>query len=395
MRKTAPTYHEKLLHWIWETRNFNTRSLHTASGDPVKIHFPGQSNKSDGPDFSGAQIEIGQLQWYGDVEIHWKLSDWHAHGHGQDPRYNNVVLHVVFRSTDQRSLRKDRTSVPTLCLAPQLSHPLEAFLEEYLKHPQLPCSKQLSYISEEAFARQIKKAHNEYFEQKIDDLLSFYDPDLPPSRAWLKILTVALFDGLGISHNRESMRKLCSHLVERITEFDSADDCKRHALSLSGLLDDSPSPTSYKWNHKGCRPNNQPRIRIQQAALAFWYIYQQPFGHWMRTPPQKSWKKLIQSIDMAPSVGPERSSILFGTVFLPSLYILGNLFHKTSLKDKAWNLWVNHEVKLPKSLLKKFHKTELRPALYNNKLGTIHQLRNYCQKGGCQKCFVFKNEIFS
>lgn len=395
MGNQGSTYHEKLLHWIWKTRNFETRDLCTVSGTPVEIHFPGQGNKSDGPDFSGAHIHIGQLQWHGDVEIHWKLSDWNAHNHGQDPRYNNVILHVVFQQTEGRTLRQDQSSVPTLCLSAHLAQPLDAFLKEYLNHPQLPCGKYLSYISEEAFARQIEKAHKEYFEQKVDDLLSFYDPELPPSHSWLKILAVALFDGLGISHNREPMRRLCLDMLERINEAESADECTQQALMLSGLMNDPPVNTPYQWNHKGCRPNNHPRIRIQQASLALWHIYQQPFDQWMRQDPDQSWQKLIRSIDLTPAVGSERSSILFGTVFLPAVYILGNLFHATSLKEKAWNLWVSHEVSLPTSLLKVFHKTELRPALYNKKLGTIHQLRNYCHRGECQKCFVFKNEVFS
>ena len=394
MNNKQSPYHEKLLHWIWENRRFETGNLKTSDGRHVHLHQLGRLNKSDGPDFKGAEITVGNLRWFGDVELHWKLSDWHNHGNQQDQRYNNVILHVVFNRTAERAYRQDRSSIPTLCLDQYISRPLESFLHQYLRSPQLPCAKQLSFISEEAFRKQLKKAHKEYFEQKVDDLLEFYDPSLPPSRAWLKLFTVAFFDGLGISHNREPMKKLGELLFDSIEKCSSADELCQKALTVSGI--DQPKDRSdFSWNHKGSRPNNHPRHRIQQAAWGLWHLYSSPFEHWIRQDPQKNWDKFISAIDHRPSLGKERSSILFGTVFLPALYSLGNLFHIKSLKQKSWLLWQSHEVRLPGSLLKTLRKTELPLSSYNKKLGTIHQLRNYCKTGQCQQCFVFKNAISS
>lgn len=84
MACNQPSYHEKLLHWIWATNHFGRHRLQTVSGQEVQIHQLGRHNKTDGPDFKGAEITNGNLRWYGDVEIHWKLSDWRAHG--QPPR---------------------------------------------------------------------------------------------------------------------------------------------------------------------------------------------------------------------------------------------------------------------------------------------------------------------
>jgi len=58
-------YHEDLLHWIWDTRHLNPRQLATTEGQNITIHDTGQANKSDGPDFTGAEISIGKLRWYG------------------------------------------------------------------------------------------------------------------------------------------------------------------------------------------------------------------------------------------------------------------------------------------------------------------------------------------
>jgi hypothetical protein len=389
----AESYNEKLLHWIWKTRHFEHQNLRSCSGKKVEIHLPGKLNKSDGPDFSSAQITIGKLRWYGDVEIHWKISDWKAHKHHIDANYNNVILHVVFEKTESTVLRKDQTSIPTLCLSSYVPEPLQSFVEQYRSRPKLPCAGQFTFISEDAFKQQIEKAHREYFEQKVDDLLEFYDPDLPPSSAWKKMLAIALFDGLGISHNREPMRRLAAELYEWLDDFSSRETLRIEALKLSGINSKDRSPLHLAWKHKGVRPGNHPRPRIQQAANCLWHIHNAPFEEWLREEPKELWQNLVNSITVTPSLGRERASILFGTVFLPALYSLGNLFHSEKLKSRTWKLWRTHRVPLPKSLLKLLENTNLPPSLYNQKLGTIFQLRSYCRPKHCQDCKVFKSAI--
>lgn len=393
MGNNNPPYHEKLLHWIWDNRHFDFQNLTTTSGQSIRIHNTGQVNKSDGPDFLSAEVSIDNLRWFGHIELHWSLSDWQAHNHHTDPNYDNVILHVVFHSTNDESLRNDQTAIPTLVLAPYLSKPMHSFLEQYQQKPQLPCAGPLSFISEEAFAQQLNKAHKEYFEQKVDDLLSFYDPSLPPSEAWRKMFTTGLFDGLGISHNREQMQQLVPLLYNSFSESSTKNDFRIAALNHSGI--NATSSSSIRWNHKGCRPGNHPQLRIQQAAEMFWHIHLQPFEHWMRTDPTPSWKQILNTVETKPGIGQERGSILFGTVFLPSLYFLGNLFFNESLKSRSWALWQQHEAYIPSSLLKIFDNTNISSSTYKNKLGAIHQLRTYCRPRNCQDCKVFKNIISS
>ncbi|HEX6981159.1 MAG TPA: DUF2851 family protein [Balneolaceae bacterium] len=393
MDKQRPSYHEELLHWIWETLHFDYQNLYTSDGEAIKIHQTGTYNKSDGPDFKSAEISIGELRWFGDIEIHWKFADWHAHGHHTDPNFNNVVLHVVFDETTKTVHRKNRSSIPTLCLSSFISKPLQSFLEHYFSSPQLPCAGHLSFISEEAFGRQLKKAHKEYFEQKVDNLLEFYDPALPPSKAWQKMFTIALFDGLGIAHNREPMQKLAHELFERLEKISSLKELRKQAVIISEIK--AENPVNFCWKHKGCRPGNHPLPRIRQAADCLWYVHHLPFEQWLNDEPKVLWKELKNSIAVSPSLGRERSAILFGTVFLPALYSLGNLFFSEKVKSRVWALWHAHRVPLPSSLLKLFKNTSLPPSLYNNTLGTVFQLREYCRPKQCQNCKVFKNVISS
>ncbi|WP_441000314.1 DUF2851 family protein [Fodinibius sp. SL11] len=397
MSNSGAPYHEKLLHWIWENRHFDFRNLMTIDGQKVQLHNPGQINKSDGPDFTSAEVSIGNLRWFGNIELHWSLSDWKAHNHHADPNYNNVILHVVYNRANNCSRRNDATAIPTLCLRPYLSQPLQSFIAQYQGNPELPCAGQFAFISEQAFAQQLHKAHKEYFEQKVDDLLSYYDPSLPPSQAWVKMLAVGLFDGLGISHNRDQMRKLANQLCKVSIDTFSKNEFRIQAVQLSRISADCnhSDKKDISWNHKGCRPGNHPRLRIQQGAELFWQIHHRPFEEWLQNNPKKLWKDLLDNIQTKPSVGQERASILFGTVFLPSMYFLGNLFFKEELKKRCWLLWQKHEAHIPSSLLTLFENTDISPSIYKQKLGSIYQLRSYCRPRNCQNCKVFKSAISS
>lgn len=392
---SALPYHEALLHWIWEQRQFNLQSLITNEGQPVEVHNPGQENSSDGPDFKTAELSIGNLRWYGDIEIHWSPGDWRAHGHHTDPNFNNVVLHVVYEETDRQPERASGSAIPTLCLKPVLSQPLHSFLDRYRSDPELPCAGSLDFISEEAFAQQLQKAHKEYFEQKVEDLLEYYDPNLPPSEAWKKMFGIAMADGLGIAHNRSPMRKMTQLLTDELSVTTSSEALRSRALLLSDLRSPAEKKSDFNWKHKGCRPGNHPKNRVQQIADILWHIHQQPFKNWLTGSITERWNRLLKAVTVKPSVGNERASILFGTVFLPAMYSLGNLFHSAKLKTQSWRQWNHHQAAIPGSLLKKLKNTDLSPSLYRQKLGAIYQLRNYCRPRNCQQCKVFKNEISS
>src|SRR5438876_8816971 len=84
---------ERLLHCIWSEQFF--RKTLRLQGRPLNISSPGWWNLEAGPDFRSAEIFIGDQRCCGDVEIHLNSEDWYHHRHHLDPRYNNVILHVV------------------------------------------------------------------------------------------------------------------------------------------------------------------------------------------------------------------------------------------------------------------------------------------------------------
>ena len=65
------------------------------NGASLRVLSPGRWNRMSGPDFRNAKLELNGTPLRGDVEIHGKTSDWISHGHGGDPAYDGVILHVV------------------------------------------------------------------------------------------------------------------------------------------------------------------------------------------------------------------------------------------------------------------------------------------------------------
>ena len=104
---------ELLLHYVWKHKMLPLNDLRTTDGREVEIVDPGLHNRNAGPDFFNAKVRIGSTLWVGNVEIHLNASEWYAHGHDRDPRYNNVVLHVVGKA-DTDVMTEDRHYLPQI-----------------------------------------------------------------------------------------------------------------------------------------------------------------------------------------------------------------------------------------------------------------------------------------
>lgn len=379
---------EAFLQWIWENLLFDFSALKTTCGKSIQIFNPGIINSSDGPDFKQASIEIDGLNWFGDVEIHTKCSHWHAHGHAKDENFNTVILHVVVDNNAKPVTTKNGHTPFTLNLAPYLSTELHLFLKSFDLPTELPCSSGLHFISEEAFYQQIEKAHNEYFEKKSDDFLRSYDPELVPSKAWKKALILSVWDGLGISHNREAMKQTAQKLLE-IWDGESASQGLELAKKIAGF---GQRPTDISWNLKSVRPANHPQKRIEEAVLLTQQIIIQPFGDLLSSKTPRHWERWLGKSSLR---NTGRLKILFGTVYLPALYVLGNLFAHKKLTRYTLSVWKDLKTPIPASLLKKFKSFELNDKSYRRKLGSVHLLKSYCKPGKCSECFVLKKAIES
>jgi len=120
---------EKLVSSLWQSHPVTYPVADT--GEWLHIIFPGRTSNGGGSDFKDAIIGVNGYIVSGEVEVHVKSSQWHGHGHHQDPRYNNIVLHVVWQRDSQAVTRlQNGRVIPTICLEPLLTR-----LSELLRLP--------------------------------------------------------------------------------------------------------------------------------------------------------------------------------------------------------------------------------------------------------------------
>ena len=107
---------EAFVQKLWHTQRFFNANLEAIDRRTVRVLKPGTWNHGEGPDFLHAEVEIAGKLHVGDVEIHVSSSEWYAHKHHLNPRYNRVVLHAVFFNDDfnLRTRLQNGKRVPTL-----------------------------------------------------------------------------------------------------------------------------------------------------------------------------------------------------------------------------------------------------------------------------------------
>ena len=137
---------ESFLHFIWQYQFFNKAELCSTSHSSINIISPGYQNHNAGPDFSDAKIEIEDIKWSGNVEIHLKSSDWEAHKHDKDKAYDNVILHVVYEN-DKEIHWSNGKAIPTI----QLKNRIDAIMMDKWKvlvnnTNNIPCSGQFKEV---------------------------------------------------------------------------------------------------------------------------------------------------------------------------------------------------------------------------------------------------------
>jgi hypothetical protein len=124
---------ERLVQAIWYDQRLRLDGLATMDGRRIRVVFPGWWNLEAGPDFRHATIQIGNdEERTGDIEVHLRADDWMHHGHGRDPLYDNVVLHVVLweAGSEQSPRTRHGGLLPQVVLQHHLVAPLEQLYDE-------------------------------------------------------------------------------------------------------------------------------------------------------------------------------------------------------------------------------------------------------------------------
>jgi hypothetical protein len=381
-------YHETLLQWIWDMHRFDHRNLKTSCGKLLAIEDTGTLNPGKGPDFIHARLKIGSLVWYGDVEIHISEPEWVSHNHHRDKRYDTVVLHVVLQNGSSRVKTEDGFRPFCLNLSPYIKKPLYRLLIQKETDDQLPCSDNLSLLSENVFKKQLDTAQNEYLEFKVESLIAHYPSGKRISQAWRFALISEIYSTLGMSGNKEAMRKLSYRFSNRKGLPETQQEFVQYIIDQADM--ENPSI----WTHTGMRPAARPSRRIKQAAALHFQIIHTDFRDFIRDG-AAIWDSILDKVGTSYLPGRQMQQILYVTAFLPGLHLLGDLLFSDKLKQESKSLWKNSDLILPDKILEPFKKSGLPVDKHRQNLGLVHQLKRYCRQRNCHRCELFKKSIHS
>lgn len=265
------------------------RAILTVDGQKIEILHPGRHNTDAGPDFIGARLRIGDEEWAGNVEIHVKASDWHRHGHGADPAYDNVILHVV-GVNDTRINGRDGISIPQAVITfPESFISLYSRLAKDISASQ--CEDRIKEIPPLAAMDWTESLAVERMQQKsrrILDTVKFVEGD------WERACFITLARSLGFSLNAEPMEMTARSLPLSILAKHSDNLLQLEALVFgqAGMLDtsvhifdeyyqllcreylflrrkyDLKPMRADLWKYARTRPQNFPTRRLAMLAKA-------------------------------------------------------------------------------------------------------------------------------
>lgn len=239
-------------------------------------------NPYSGPDFTNAEIRIGEELWYGNVEIHVRSSDWIKHGHSNDDSYNSIILHVVYLEDIELTELTFR-KVPTLELQNSIH---KEFLQKHHllvnSNQVIACKHDLKQIEAMPWRSWLDRLSVERLERKQLEILNVLDS---VQGDWNQTFLITLARSFGFKVNSDPLEQIMRQISMRILVNSNIEAL---LFGLSGLVPISSNdyyvqqlikrgetelakwqlepinPSS--WKRGGVRPSNLPEIRVAQLS---------------------------------------------------------------------------------------------------------------------------------
>lgn len=210
--------HEHIVAQRWRSLPSGTQ-LPLMDGGMCQLIFTGRAGGSAGPDVRDAVLLFASgEQCVGDIEFHVRSSDWLAHRHSTDPRYNHVMLHVVLLCDDTHpTMRQDGYAIPVCSL---YDLPIAFILESATKDNETwPCHtvmRNLSFVEQEKL---LHRAGLLRFEQKthtfVEELHKVGGEGCDESDPYNECLIPALAEGLAYGRDRTFFRAAGQRLLSQ------------------------------------------------------------------------------------------------------------------------------------------------------------------------------------
>ncbi len=366
---------EDVVRCVWYDQLFMERGLCVDDGRSLRVISPGWWNRSEGPDFKGAQLELAGEPLTGDVEIHVDHGGWLQHGHYLDERYNDVALVVALErvapSTPPLTAKGRR--IPVLLLSRFLEEDVQALadrllMDDYPFHAANTCGKCSELVEQHgvgAMARLLNLAGEwrilnkaRTFRERMERAgteQAFYEAFMTAcGYSRFKYHFSALARQLHYGRVRQLGRQDALLLEAALLQIAGLlpDDLPEgthavpHFARLRGLRRDSLpglKPLPLDWARVGVRPTNNPERRLAGAARflartadvgllesveaiwreelaskarieAFQALFPTPMGFWAN---HCTWTGKTMGMPCA-LIGAERARSIVGNVFIPA-----------------------------------------------------------------------------
>ena len=388
---------ERDIHIFWESKCLGRNEFKTTDSEIVVVKDFGIINNGQGPYFSNAHIQINGLDLYGWIEIHIETKDWYRHGHEIDKRYEQVVLHVVWKSNSRVRVLNKR--VP------------EIQLSDYFSENDLPCVNPFTQqeIPQNIISQQLALASilhlNEKVEQYLNDIKRLgFD--------WDQLLFQNLLIYALDPQNRSNAELLFPELKLSMFRRYPFDQVLRALLIYSGLYEQTPMNvrktfdyvTEWKitthvplkfgscinWKHGRVRPSAYPLVRLN-LVLSWLNEYDFYFDEFWNADlrfllkdikryslPKGVMITLIQNVILPLRMAKARLSGLNEDIDLSQIEILRNLpFENNHITRKMKSLF---QLKQPSKAIES--------------LALLSQHKQFCQSKQCTTCLIGKAKWF-
>lgn len=227
---------EAVLSELWAGQRFPEEALVTIDGSSVRVLHPGLRGRGAGPDFRHARVAVnGGVIHIGDVELHVRATDFRAHGHHQDVRYNGVVLHVVFEDDiGADTLLSSGHRVPVVELAPWARRHAEdigTWLSRSVRWRE-PCHDAIERLGPQQVVMRLERLGDDRFMQRVAHVTA------EVTRAGrAQALCQALLEGLGLGGDSAFTARLGAAIPwSKMLTLERALEVEALLLGTAGLL---------------------------------------------------------------------------------------------------------------------------------------------------------------
>ncbi|MGN0030104.1 MAG: DUF2851 family protein [Marinilabiliaceae bacterium] len=410
---------ESFLQYVWGHRLYSSSELVTSDGRIVEILNPGRLNTDAGPDFFNAQLRSDGVTWAGNIEIHLTSDDWFRHGHESDPAYDNVILHVVGKSTGRPAVNSRGDVLPEVELAYDaalLSRYEE--LEENGKSSAIRCAKLIPDIPEAVKSSWLDSLLLERMEVKCGrllGLLDYFKGDV--DQAFFATLARAM----GCKVNAEPMEILARATPLRVlVKHSGVLQSEAVILGQAGLLSLRAEDDDYTralrreyemlrakfnlepidgslWKYARLRPQNFPDIRLVQLAAIvralpgnFASCLALPLDKVLSVSPSDYWRGRYKlgADEGAPHdkvLGENSRRLIMINAVVPFAFAMAHRFGNVERKEAAVDML--RSIKMESNfVLRQWASAGLMPADEAEAQALIHLYSAYCEPGECLRC---------